>query len=161
MKSVTTFLLLLVSATGWQCALGEWSSVVTYPEGYRDWTHVKSTLAGPQHANFAELGGFRHIYANDIAMKGYRKGKFEDGSIIVFDWLRTTEKDAVFMEGERRQVDVMEKDSARFSATGGWGFQRFAGSSKTQLAATPTPQQCFACHDKLKKHDLVLSSYRE
>jgi hypothetical protein len=52
------------------------------------------------------------------------------------------------------------RDSRRFATTGGWGFQRFAGSSKTELAATPTPQQCFACHDRLKKDGLVLSSYR-
>ena len=54
----------------------------------------------------------------------------------------------------------MVKDSERYSSTGGWGFQRFAKDSKTELAATPTPQQCFACHNNLKKDDLVLSAYR-
>ena len=31
---------------------------------------------------------------------------------------------------------------------------------RTLLAAAPTPQQCFACHEQLKKDGLVLSSYR-
>jgi hypothetical protein len=57
-------------------------------------------------------------------------------------------------------VDVMVKDSQRFAKTGGWGFQRFVKDSKTQLAEAPTPQQCFACHERLKKDGLVLSSYR-
>ena len=72
---------------------------VAYPEGYRDWVHVKSSVVSPAHANYA--------------------------------------------------------------TNGGWGFQRFVKDSKTELAASPTPQQCFACHDKLKKDGLILSSYRQ
>jgi hypothetical protein len=34
-------------------------------------------------------------------------------------------------------------------------------SSKTELAESPTPQQCFACHDQMKQNDLVLGKYRE
>ena len=30
-----------------------------------------------------------------------------------------------------------------------------------ELASEPTPQQCFACHDRLKKDGLVLSTYRD
>jgi len=136
-------------------------SWLAYPEGYRDWVHVKSGLISPAHKGFASMGGFQHIYANPKAMIGYRTREFPDGSIIVFDWLEMTDKDGAFEEGPRRQTDVMVKDSRRFAKTGGWGFQRFAKDSKTELAATPTPQQCFACHDKLKKDGLVLSSYRQ
>jgi hypothetical protein len=53
----------------------------------------------------------------------------------------------------------MVKDSKRFASTGGWGFQRFAKDT-TEFAAAPTPQQCFACHDNLKKDGLILSQYR-
>jgi hypothetical protein len=133
---------------------------IRYPEGYRDWTHVKSALMSPQHKSYSAMGGFHHVYANEEAMTGYRSGEFPQGSVIVFDWLQMTEKDGTFLEGARRQIDVMVKDARRFAATGGWGFQRFAGDSKTDLAPTPTPEQCFACHDKLKKKDLVLSTYR-
>ncbi len=141
--------------------------LVPYPEGYRAWTHVKSGLIGPAHASFAIQGGFQHVYANEQAMQGYRSGgssagarEFPEGSVIVFDWLEMTEKSGAFIEGPRRQVDVMRKDSKRYASSGGWGFQRFAKESKTELATAPTPQQCFACHEKLKKDGLVLGSYR-
>jgi hypothetical protein len=133
---------------------------VPYPDGYRGWTHVKSSVIGPAHKDFATIGGFQHIYANAEAMTGYRTRAFPEGSIVVFEWLELEEKQGAFSEGPRRQVDVMVKDARRFAATGGWGFQRFVKDSKTELAATPTPQQCFACHDRLRRDGLVISSYR-
>jgi len=137
------------------------SEQVAYPEGYRTWAHVKSTMIGPSHKSFATMGGFQHIYANEAAMNGYRSRNFPEGSVIAFDWLEMTEKDGAFLEGPRRQLDVMVKDSKRFASTGGWGFQRFVKDSKTEHATSPTPQECFACHDRLKKDGLVLSTLRQ
>ena len=134
---------------------------LAYPDGYRDWAHVKSTLISPSHKDFAGMGGFQHIYANPQAMVGYRTRAFPEGSTVVFDWLEMQDVDGVFVEGPRRQVDAMVKDSTRYAGTGGWGFQRFAGDSKTERAAAPQPQQCFACHEKLKKDGLILSRYRQ
>jgi hypothetical protein len=134
---------------------------VSYPEGYRNWVHVKSGLISPAHKNSATMGGFQHIYANPEGMTGYRTRKFPEGSVIVFDWLEMSDSNGAFAEGPRRQVDVMVKDSQRFAKTGGWGFQRFVKDSKTELAAAPTPEACFACHENLKKDGLVLSTYRQ
>ncbi len=134
---------------------------VAYPEGYRNWVHVKSSLISPTHKSFATMGGFQHIYANPEAMAGYRTRTFPEGSIVVFDWLEMSESNGAFLEGARRQIDVMVKDSQRFASTGGWGFQRFVKDSKSELAASPSPQECFACHDRLKKDGLVLSTYRQ
>jgi hypothetical protein len=133
---------------------------VAYPEGYRDWVHIKSSLITPTHARLGANSGFQHIYANAEGMTGYRTGDFPDGSVVVFDWLEMTEKDGAYAEGPRRQVDVMVKGSRRFAATGGWGFQRFVKDSRTEHAARPTPLECFACHDRLKQRGLILSSYR-
>jgi len=149
----------LVSVLGWDLSAS--LDGVAYPEGYRNWVHVKSSLISPAHKNFANVGGFQHIYANPEAMAGYRTRMFPEGSIVVFDWLDMRDNNGAFEEGSRRQVDVMVKDSQRFAKTGGWGFQRFVKDSKTELAAAPTPQQCFACHEKLKKDGLILSSYRQ
>jgi len=150
-------LLLAVTIAG--SAIG--ADTVPYPENFRSWSHVKSGVIGPQHKNFASSGGLHHIYANKEAMTGYRTSKFPEQSVIVFEWLEWSEKDGAFLEGPRRQVDVMVKDSQRYQSTGGWGFQRFVKDSKTELAESPTPQVCFACHNQLKKDDLVLSKYRE
>ena len=136
------------------------ASPVPYPDGYRTWTHVKSNVIGPTQTNFATTGGFQHIYANANAMTGYRTRTFPDGAVIAFEWLEMQEKQGAFSEGPRRQLDVMVKDSQRYASTGGWGFQRFARDSKTELASTPTPQQCFTCHERLRKDGLVLSTYR-
>lgn len=132
---------------------------VAYPQEYRTWSHVKSSLVSPSHASFSTTGGFQHIYANTEAMAGYRTRVFPEGSVIAFDWLEMTELNGAYLEGPRRQLDVMVKDSERFASSGGWGFQRFAKDT-TAHAAAPTPQQCFACHDRLKKDGLVLSTYR-
>jgi hypothetical protein len=161
MRLAVTLLLLSTIAGGFASGtLASPDAVVAYPEGYRSWTHVKSGVIGPSHSLYSSNGGFQHIYANAEAMEGYRTRAFPEGSIIAFDWLEMRENAGAFSEGPRRQLDVMVKDSRRFATTGGWGFQRFVKDSKTELAATPTPQDCFPCHNRLKKDGLVLSSYR-
>lgn len=151
----------LLGTLAWRTSHPTESDPVPYPEGYRNWTHVKSGVISPSHRNFANTGGFQHIYANAEGMAGYRTREFPEGSIVVFDWLGMQDKNGSFEEGPRRQVDVMVKDARRYASTGGWGFQRFVGDSKTELAVSPTPEQCFACHQQLKKDGLILSSYRQ
>ena len=60
-------------------------AVVEYPEGYRNWSHVKSGVIGPTHATFQANGGFQHVYANAQGMAGYRTRVFPEGSVIVVD----------------------------------------------------------------------------
>lgn len=76
------------------------------------------------------------------------------------DWLTMQERNGLLVEGERRQVDVMIRDSVRFAATGGWGFQRFVGDSRTEYSTTLQPPQCFACHVRLQQDGLALGRYR-
>jgi len=161
LASVLLLLALLISVINRQPVSVDTDAAVAYPEGYRNWVHVKSNLISPGHKLFATLGGFQHIYANPQAVVGYRTRSFPEGSVVVVDWLDMKDNNGSFEEGPRRQVDVMVKDSQRFATTGGWGFQRFVKDSKTELATTPTPQQCFDCHEKLKKDGLILSSFRQ
>lgn len=145
---------------GRQSASANDAATVAYPDEFRSWSHIKSGVIGPQHKNFASVGGIHHVYANEQAMAGYRTRAFPEQSVIVFEWLEWRERNGAFLEGPRRQVDVMVKDSQRFASTGGWGFQRFVKDT-SKPAAAPTPQQCFACHDQLKEDGLVLSKYRQ
>jgi hypothetical protein len=135
--------------------------VVAYPEGYREWAHVKSALVTSRHPDFKDVGGFRHIYANRPALVGYRAGKFPDGAIIVVDWLEGRDESGAFTEGERRRVDVMMKDRSRFAATGGWGFERFDGDSSTARSVSSPADQCFTCHSNRTDHDSVFSASRK
>jgi hypothetical protein len=135
---------------------------VPYPTGFRRWAHVKTVLVGPQSPFFQDSGGIHHIYANEKAIEGYATREFPDGSVLVFDLLGTKEKDGVTGEGDRKRVDVMLKDSKRFAATGGWGFERFLGDSETDRPLTEEHRAaCFTCHEQAKDHDFVFSTYRK
>lgn len=50
----------LVAATSAQST----PELVPYPEGYREWMHVKSALITPQSRSFKRFGDLHHIYAN-------------------------------------------------------------------------------------------------
>jgi hypothetical protein len=134
---------------------------VPYPANYRDWTHVKSMVIEPGHALHASFGGIHHLYANEAAMKGYRTGKFPDGAVIVFDLLEAPAADHAITEGARKVVGVMHRDSRKFAATGGWGFEGFAGDSQTQrVVAANAATACFACHQSQRAQEYVFSRYR-
>jgi hypothetical protein len=134
---------------------------VSYPEGYRQWQHVKSMVIEPGHSLYASFGGIHHLYANDKAIQGYRAGTFPDGSVIVFDLLAVVSADHAVMEGDRKVLGVMVKDSNKFAATGGWGFEGFAGNSKTERAVgAKAAEACFGCHVAQKDRDYVFSRWR-
>jgi hypothetical protein len=73
---------------------------VSYPDGFRSWTHVKSLIVGPDHESFVKRGGIHHYYANDEAVAGYRTGVFPEGSILVDEAVVTKEG-----EGRKAQRD--------------------------------------------------------
>jgi hypothetical protein len=135
---------------------------VPYPEGYRGWTHVKSMVIQQGHPLYEAFGGIHHIYANDKAMAGYRKGGvFADGAVIVFDLLDSKAGGGAIEEGARKVVGVMVKDAGKWKDTGGWGFEGFKGDSKTERAVGGNAKAaCFECHTQVKAADHVFSRWR-
>lgn len=153
--------LTIISATLGALAFAAAPAEVPYPANYRQWTHVKSMVIGPGHPLHATFGGIHHLYANEPAMKGYRDGKFPDGAVIVFDLLEATSADNAVTEGKRKVVGVMHRDAKKYAATGGWGFEGFAGDSQTQrVVGANAATACFACHQARKPNDYVFSDYR-
>jgi len=137
-------------------------AAVPYPEGYRDWHHVKSMVIHSGHPLYESFGGIHHLYANTAAQKGYKTGKFPDGAVIVFDLLDIKNSDNAVTEGARKIVGVMHKDSRRFSATGGWGFEGFKGNSKTDRAVgNNAATACYSCHTQQENQDFVFSRTRD
>src|SRR5262245_20063650 len=56
----------------------------------------------------------------------------------------------------------MVKDSKRYAATGGWGFEEFRGDSQTdRMIGADAATKCYACHTSQKERDFVFSSYRK
>ncbi|HBA65327.1 MAG: cytochrome C [Gammaproteobacteria bacterium HGW-Gammaproteobacteria-10] len=134
---------------------------VPFPEGYRNWLHTKSMLIQPGHALEDPFQGIHHIYANKLAEDGLKTGKYKDGAILVFDLLNYVEKDKTIQEGDRKLIGVMLKDAKKFADTGGWGFEGFAGDSKTERLVTDGGKSCFGCHAPQKKTDYVYSEFRK
>ncbi len=133
---------------------------VKYPEGYRQWTQVKSMVIQQGHPLFESFGGIHHIYANKKALEAMKKGKpYPDGSVLVFDLLEAKTDNNAIVEGPRKIIGVMEKDSVRFAQTGGWGFEGFKDDTR-ERAVTDPKGACFNCHEPQKKTDYVFSSYR-
>src|ERR1700691_2597516 len=67
---------------------------VPYPEGYRHWTYLHSSLIGPTLAGFWKrpcekpcTAGIFNFYANEKAMTGLRTGNYADGAVIAEELL--------------------------------------------------------------------------
>jgi hypothetical protein len=159
MKGILSAICALLAAAA---VLAGPASRVAYPEGYRDWKHVKSMVIEAGHPLYESFGGIHHLYANKKALKGYATGRFPDGAVIVFDLLEASASGHAVTEGARKLVGVMKKDAARFAATGGWGFEGFAGDSHTErLVGDAAATACFACHQARAGQDYVFSAARD
>lgn len=134
---------------------------VPYPEDYRNWTHVKTMLIEPGHVLENPFQGIHHIYANKKALKGLKSGSYANGSVLVFDLLKYNEQDKAIHESERKLVGVMYKNKRKYSDTGGWGFEGFAGNSKTKRLTTDAGSSCFSCHAGLEDSGFVFSKFRK
>src|SRR2546427_2777284 len=129
-------------------------SSVAYPTGYRKWALVKSmVIYSDKHPLFAEFGGLHYVYANAEAMRALVKGgTFPDGSVLVLDLHEAKDENGAWVEGSRKLVGVMEKDRARFKATGGWGIHGCTRDRHTGRAGADASAPGLSCHPQQKDH---------
>ena len=131
---------------------------VTIPEGYRQW----ELIAPAEEAN--PLSELRAVLGNATAIKAYREGvlPFPDGTILVkLAWSRvqSPEYEPASIPGAATTVQVMAKDSKKYSASGGWGFGRFVEGKAVDEAQHQT---CFVCHAaRVQAHDFVFTRYAQ
>ena len=140
-----------------------------YPEGYRHWTFLHSSMVPPTFDSFARkpcekpcMAGLFHFYANDKAMEGLRTGTYPDGAIFaeeMLEWLSTSPGSA--KEGHRRVVGVMVKDSRLYSSTDGWGYGNFDDESRIDKLDPKKREACHQCHIARKDQGYVFTDYRE
>ena len=127
---------------------------VPFPEGFRSWQLVRSTVVGPDSPTFAKRGGIHHYYANREALEGYRTGAFPNGSVIVDEAVSTKAGEGhgvgMLFEVDRRFLDVMVKNDAVFAATGGWGYEHFDSPTTTPTLSPTERAQCSECHARSK-----------
>jgi hypothetical protein len=134
---------------------------VQFPDGFRRWVHVGTGVILPGGSLPESEQGMHHIFANPKAVDGYASGDFADGSIIVYELREAKQQNGVIFEGDRRRVDVMIKDSRLYKSTGGWRFERFMGSDRTQSVIHDSGASCFDCHSNSKAHGFVFSQLHE
>lgn len=129
---------------------------VALPEGYRQWELIAPALEA------APLDEIRAVVGNRTAVDAYRRGAqpFPDGSVLVkLAWKRQTSAEfpSATVPGTATTVQVMVKDSKKYTATGGWGYGRFVDGKPADEAQHRT---CFACHEaRAKGHDDVFTRY--
>jgi hypothetical protein len=135
--------------------------VTKIPPGYRDW---KLISVSHEAGNLNSIGA---VLGNDAAIKAYREGKlpFPDGTIIAalhYGHVPSAENNKVFgqaqsfVPGPATNIQFMVKDSAKYAATGGWGFATFVDGKP---AAAESMKGCFPCHNQTKASDLVFTHY--
>src|SRR5271156_526946 len=133
--------------------------------GYEDWSVVSS-------ARTDEI--LKVIVANPKMIKAYKAGvpvngqTFPDGSMIAkLQWKLKKSTEAPFVvevPDVYSQAFVMEKDSQRFSKSGGWGYAVFnydAPSDKFSADPKSLSDCGFACHTPVKAKDYIFHPYQK
>jgi hypothetical protein len=133
--------------------------------GYEDWSVVSS-------ARTDEI--LKVIVANPTMIKAYKSGvpgnsqPFPDGSMIVkLQWKLKKSTEAPFVvevPDVFSQAFVMEKDSKRFSKSGGWGYAVFnyeVASDKFTADPKSLSDCGFACHTPVKAKDYIFHPYQK
>lgn len=147
--------------TAWLYASGASNGKVDYPEGYRQWAHVKSMVLQEGHPLYETFGGIHHVYANAVALEAMKTGtNYPDGSVLVFDLLDAKIENHAIVEGARKVVGVMQKDSKKFAKTAGWGYEGFKGDSQERVVED-AQAACHSCHTGQKESNYVFSAYRK
>jgi hypothetical protein len=150
-------------------SVGADEGTVAFPDGYRNWTFLHSSLVPAAFPGFSKspcvkpcTNGIFHFYANERAMKGLRTGDYEDGAIIAEEMLEfLVGETGNGGEGRRVLTAVMVKDSSRYATTGGWGFGNFGEGNKVNALDPKAQQTCFQCHISRKDSGYVFTRYAE
>jgi hypothetical protein len=127
------------------------------PAGYKDWRVI-----APSHRT--DNNTLRVILGNDVAVKAARDGKtkpWPDGAILAkLVWKDATHSvwPTAQVPGDFVHAEFMVKDSAKYAATGGWGFGRWLGMDQKPYGKDAQfVQECFGCHTPVKDNDWVFT----
>lgn len=135
---------------------------LTIPDGFDHWYLVNSMVITKDSPLSDSIGGLHHIYINSVGMARLRAGgdaPYPDGTIFVDDVRDFSLVDGSYVQGSRKAIPVMVKNSKRYASTGGWGFQAWAGGDPRKPLVTDAAKSCFSCHTPQKANDYTFSTY--
>ena len=148
----------------------------------------KYTLKTPSGIAFSDFRGYegwevvsvarteevlKVIVANPTMIDAYKAGvpgngkPFPDGSKIAkLQWNPKKSTEAPFVvdvPDTFAQAFLMQKDSARFPNTGGWGYALFNYEAASDtFTADPSPSDCgHSCHVAVKAKDYIFHPYQK
>ena len=153
--------LVLVAGLAMAYAQAPKKVAITYPAGYRKWTHVKSmVIFSKDHKLFDRFAGLHNVYVNEIGWTSLRQGRaYPDGSMFAFELFDVRTYQGAIETTQRKFLAVMRKSSKLYPETGGWGYEVFQGYQST--GSLKDAKECFDCHSSQKPRDYVFSDYKE
>ena len=157
--ALTALLLSALSSAGNQA---ESDPAVSMPRGWRGFPHVVSTPVMPGNPLAEQFGGLHEIYANEPAAAILRSGGsvYPDGAVLVLDLHQAEEGEHVFSSGPRRLLAVMVRNTTKYTATGGWGYQAWAEGDPSRPQVSDMAVQCASCHAQAQATGSVFSRWR-
>jgi hypothetical protein len=138
---------------------------IRFPGEFRNWFAVNSMVVSKDSPIFSQIGGMHVIYVNSKGLPTLKRGgplPYPDGTVFADDVHEFSVKDGSYVEGGKKAVTVMIKDAKKYPATGGWGFQVWAGGDPTKPLVPDTAhavKACFTCHIPRKDRDYTFSTY--
>lgn len=155
---IPTLGLVISTAVAWSASsVAPAPNGITIPQGWQNWRVIAVS-------HRTDNNSLRAILGNDVAMEAARAGKtrpWPDGTVFAkVMWKDATHErwPTATVPGEFAQVEFMIKDSAKYAATGGWGFARWRGLDLAPYGKDASfVQECFGCHTPMKDSDYVFT----
>ncbi len=154
------FLMHLISAkdpSADQKAIPSSPNGITFPYEYTNWRIIAPSQRTDNNT-------IRVVLGNDVAINAAKTGKtkpWPDGTVLVkIVWkAKTHEKwQSAIIPDEFVHIELMIKDSKRYTSTGGWGFARWIGNELKPYGKDPSfVYECFGCHTPVKEDDYVFT----
>jgi hypothetical protein len=131
-----------------------------FPTGYRYWFHVNTAIVTKDSPLFDAIGGMHNAHVNTVGEAALKSASpYPDGTVFIVDLHDYALADGTYTEGAIKGVAFMQKDAVRYAATGGWGFEFWAGGDPQKPIVKDPVKECFACHQSQKSQDYVFSTY--
>lgn len=130
----------------------EWTGVPFDPN-FASWKLLSYTDRGDNNT-------FRFVLGNKIAMRAAQQGQIrpwpEGTRFAKIAWQQALGSDGIIRPGKFVQVELMIKDSSKYTSTDGWGWGRWRGSDlKPYGKDEKFVKECTSCHLPIKGNDYV------
>jgi hypothetical protein len=120
------------------------------PADFREWVFVTSGL-GMTYNEPAQgrTPSFTNVYVNPASYRAFMKtGQWPDKTMFILEIRSATSEGSINKGGHFQSglvvIEASVKDESRFP--GKWAYFDFGRDMKTQVAALPRTERCYACH---------------